>query len=747
MVLISNRVIYVFLLLLRLVCTLLPGYIHPDEFFQGGQELFFGCSGCSGETARSGSSSNCPPQKLLLQEQQHDGDGDNNDGAYVSIQGKFYNLTTTWEFEPNNAIRSIMPPTLMTLIPLRVYSWVKTIVVSTAYYYVTINDGHQRADSTSTSTGAWNDRLNGLEILVIPRLFLFLLSIVTIDISIWYIAYISHRSKSSKKISFIDAVWYLPVPDESIVFASSWPALVFLVRPFSNTLETICVSLILLVSAYQTQTQSQPSKIKDNENAAEQTSIGMLLLAGLLCSIGIFTRFTFGIFAFPAVLAIIHRAGCDALTTRQKTRIPDDDSVLAPSYRTIANAPCYLTSVLRTTIWIGIAFVFGVLALVRVDSHFYHSQGGGGESSDDRMPYVLSPWNALVYNSRVGNLSEHGLHPRITHCLVNMPMLYGPLAIFFYGSTVRDVWDKLVTHTTAAWKRDTTVMPPFEPTSQVVTTPTLYPTCRGIVWMGLGVLSCAPHQEARFLLPLVVPLSLLHGRAILRARRRRTMIIFWMLFNLVLMIFFGVLHQGSVAPSLLALPEYHAIPSTTTMRSNSTLKAIISYHTYMPPTFLLREGSGASFGVKGTLSNNEELNTCLSDVGSCKALKTSSELEQAERQSNMHNVVPIIDLKGSSLPSLMNELDVILMCSPQTSEGSHVESTYVYLISPPRALNIKSCNEDFTEDFLCPFSEKYLCEEVWYSTQISTEDMPQWCGNLKHFLSSMKLSTFKVRCS
>ena len=42
------KLIYGLLLLVRiLITTRLSGYIHPDEFFQGGQELFYGCSSCS----------------------------------------------------------------------------------------------------------------------------------------------------------------------------------------------------------------------------------------------------------------------------------------------------------------------------------------------------------------------------------------------------------------------------------------------------------------------------------------------------------------------------------------------------------------------------------------------------------------------------------------------------------------------------------------------------------------------------
>lgn len=43
---------------------------------------------------------------------------------------------------------------------------------------------------------------------------------------------------------------------------------------------------------------------------------------------------------------------------------------------------------------------------------------------------VITPWNNLMYNLNVDNLAQHGIHPRYTHIAINLPLLYGPLAIF-----------------------------------------------------------------------------------------------------------------------------------------------------------------------------------------------------------------------------------------------------------------------------------------------------------------------------
>lgn len=42
---------------------------------------------------------------------------------------------------------------------------------------------------------------------------------------------------------------------------------------------------------------------------------------------------------------------------------------------------------------------------------------------------VITPINNLLYNLNVDNLAQHGIHPRYTHFAINLPLLYGPLAI------------------------------------------------------------------------------------------------------------------------------------------------------------------------------------------------------------------------------------------------------------------------------------------------------------------------------
>lgn len=42
---------------------------------------------------------------------------------------------------------------------------------------------------------------------------------------------------------------------------------------------------------------------------------------------------------------------------------------------------------------------------------------------------LITPLENLRYNLDAGNLAEHGIHPRYLHLLVNLPLLFGPLAL------------------------------------------------------------------------------------------------------------------------------------------------------------------------------------------------------------------------------------------------------------------------------------------------------------------------------
>ena len=397
------------------VAPFLTGYVHPDEFFQGGQELWFGC----------------PP-------------------------------VTPWEFQPKHALRSVMPPTTMTWLPLSFYAWM---------------------------TGSTMSNLSGMYILVIPRIFCGILSVLTVDTSVWYLSCSSKRG----------------VPTAVLILASAWPAWVLLNRPFTNALETMLLALLLAAT-----NQSTPHRCITD------------ILVGFLCAFGLWTRFTFVFVALPTMLFYLY-----------------DKAKLGGPTRTL----------LETSL-LAMGFCVSAAGLLYADVVYYKGT---------TWTSLVTPLNALLYNSKVENLQEHGLHPRWTHALVNMLLLYGPMALVFYVSLSRAIASLFVTS-----------QPEFLRQERIRT------ICLWTVASGLGFLSMAPHQEPRFLLPLLVPLVVVCKASFQSARAW----LIWILFNAILLFLYGVLHQGGVVPSLVA----HATDEP---------RAVLYYHTYMPPTFVSRNPSGA----------------------------------------------------------------------------------------------------------------------------------------------------------
>ncbi|KAI7855226.1 Alg9-like mannosyltransferase family-domain-containing protein [Circinella umbellata] len=138
---------------------------------------------------------------------------------------------------------------------------------------------------------------------------------------------------------------------------------------------------------------------------------------------------------------------------------------------------------------------------------------------------VLTPLNNILYNAKVENLKEHGLHPRYLHFLVNFPLLYGPLST---GTLVSLLWR------------------PRLNTS-------LYYVLVSVVAMAMAGLSIMPHQEARFLTPMLVPLVMIYTWN--RAKFNRMFMFLWIAFNAITTIIFAGLHQGGLVPAMIFLQQ------------------------------------------------------------------------------------------------------------------------------------------------------------------------------------------------
>ncbi|TMW69786.1 hypothetical protein Poli38472_001942 [Pythium oligandrum] len=370
----------------------------------------------------------------------------------------------------------------------------------------------------------WGVRMTGTVLLLTPRLLLCAVSFL-IDLALYRCA------KALRLKNRFGVV---------LSFASAWTTLIFMSRPFSNTCETIhlaaCMTTLLCF------------------NPHIRFFFGLFhvqtLLLGSLLAFGFFTRFTFPFFFFPLGLELVRRQDAILVDTFRKKSV----SSSAPTWRRLCGV-----------VWTGVqgllAFAVCSIGIIALDTVYFR----GEVTSYDIQQLVIAPWNNFIYNLQYENLQLHGVHPRITHAMVNMPMLFGPLYFAFLAHALGSTTNDRIQH---LWRGSCVLFP-------------------------LLCISMAPHQEPRFLLPLLVPLHLFTPN-IFKSRWKSI----WILFNILLAVFFGILHQGGLVPLLLELSEggqenlvlsfafwSKCNVDYTLFKPSAT--PLVFYKTYMPPRFIL----------------------------------------------------------------------------------------------------------------------------------------------------------------
>jgi len=217
-----------------------------------------------------------------------------------------------------------------------------------------------------------------------------------------------------------------------------------------------------------------------------------------------------------------------------------------------------------------------------------------GTLSINSFSRTITPINSLAYNSKTENLAAHGNHLRITHLFWNMPLLFGPLA--FVALAPYYIWldDQLgaLIGQVPGGRRKATAPNLKRKIPKQSTTSTDKPKMRiqegkfstgklaivAAIVCGVGILSLVPHQEMRFLLPTLIPFVLLGYKGIFGNESNLWMKSGWISFNIILLIFFGLFHQGGVVPSILKI-------GSQPVDLNTTIH-VVFYHTYMPPQHL-----------------------------------------------------------------------------------------------------------------------------------------------------------------
>lgn len=126
------------------------------------------------------------------------------------------------------------------------------------------------------------------------------------------------------------------------------------------------------------------------------------------------------------------------------------------------------------------------------------------------------------------------------------------------------------------------------------------------------ILSFFPHQEPRFLIPIILPLSYLHGNTILNEPHNviteidknivkptiipkpdsNTIFKIWVFANLILGLFYGFIHQGGIFPATSFIYKDLKRVSMTTEYH------IVTSHIYsLPESFLVQKPTGKIYKV------------------------------------------------------------------------------------------------------------------------------------------------------
>ncbi|KAF9947597.1 hypothetical protein BGZ72_010430 [Mortierella alpina] len=250
------------------------------------------------------------------------------------------------------------------------------------------------------------------------------------------------------------------------------------------------------------------------------------LIIGVLFAVGTFTRITFVVYGFPLGVMFLYLNFKAAFTKNQ--------SIVAAASR-------FITACLPLAAGLAATSAFAVL----IDSIYFHKliiyniSNGIRLSLRDilithpkdwhQLSYkgslTLTMWNNLRYNLDEKNLAEHGLHPRFFHLFLNFPVLFGNLALIAVATLVQKC-------RAGEWSSQ----------SRLVTALSY----SGI--FGIGVLSSMPHQEARFLTPLILPLIVsLSGRISKLGRKFWPL---WLLGNGIMALVLGLFHQSGLVPAM-----------------------------------------------------------------------------------------------------------------------------------------------------------------------------------------------------
>ena len=357
-------------------------------------------------------------------------------------------------------------------------------------------------------------------LLIFPRIFMTLFSLLSFDFPLYII---SRRLKLKPFYSLF-------------VLATSYVTNVFATRPFSNTLETGIFGILLAL--FINPDYNSPSDSSKNVGKANHLTKYKCILIGSLTSLGFFCRQTFLLFALVPYLAYFI---CEMKSQKQ-----------------------HLLQIMAKVMFMAFGFFITSVGFITLDSwYFGHLQHG---------KIVLTSWNFIKYNSLQSH--THGHHPFFIHFLVNMPLLFGPMAFLFY-TKLGSLLCKFCGLSQIETDNQLKAKNHLKYNSFLI-------LC---ILVPVLILSLIPHQEPRFIMPVILPLVLLFCSKVVGSNYFPTIMMSWFIWNIIGCIFFGVLHQAGIVPSMLHLQR--VINNNVQSLQEPYCHHVVYFHTYMPPGHLL----------------------------------------------------------------------------------------------------------------------------------------------------------------
>lgn len=356
--------------------------------------------------------------------------------------------------------------------------------------------------------------------------------------------------------------------------ATSYVTWTYQSHTFSNSVETV-VLLWCLVIMYELKT-------KRSNAISRHWDTGLL---AVLIVFGIFNRVT-----FPAYL-------------------------LLPSFHMLK----YFYRFPFTFITFACTGLITVMLAIQFDTMLYNHNGKVPEQLSD---LVITPLNNFLYNSRIENLSAHGLHYNFHHILVNLPELLGPGLIFLFSTK----YFKTLQFQSAL--------------------------------SGILCLSLVPHQEVRFLIPAVPLLCQCFDYELFKTRKMlKSLLSIWLVFNIVLGIIIGILHQGGVIPAQF---EISRIAKTT------PINTVIWWKTYSPPIWLLGKPLNTVEIIQPDETCSDYYEEIMNRISAHAEYLNNYDNNRLEVNQNYENdKILVIDLMGADENSVLRVLDHIFKFSLQ----------------------------------------------------------------------------------